>query len=78
MCSQFVVVEFDNQWEIGTNGATFPFSGNFVDRAFLTDNIEGLTPMFGVMIDNYRCFDPNAIAYLHITKIPMLLKIGDM
>ena len=62
---EFVVIEFDDEGEIGTDGATFPFSGYFVDRAFLVLDIDSNTAMFGVMINNYRCLDTNAVAYLH-------------
>jgi hypothetical protein len=78
MRSEFVVVEFDNEGKIGTDGATFPFRGNFVDRAFLVEDIESLTPMFGVVINHYGCFDTNAVAYLHMTKIPILLTIDEV
>jgi hypothetical protein len=65
MRSELIIIEFDDEGKIGTDGATFPFCGYFVDRALLVLDIDPNTPMLGVMVDNYRCLDTNPIAYLH-------------
>jgi hypothetical protein len=71
--AELVIVELDHQGKIGTDRATLPFRSDFIDRPLLVLNIDSLTAIFGVMINNYRCTDTNSIAYLHVLKIPIFL-----
>ncbi len=71
--AELVIIKLDYQGKISTHRATLPFRRNFIDRPFLILNIDSLTAIFGVMINNYGCTDTNSIAYLHGLKIPVFL-----
>jgi hypothetical protein len=65
MSAKPTVIKFNDKWKVGANRFALPLPNNFHNFSCHALKLKGLVAVIGVMVDNNRFFDSNAITNVH-------------